>query len=88
QKYTGRIVYECNYGYETLHGTDQIVSDCINGTWTHVNDCFGECNEKKFSAGNTHRIVRFFSEISTCPKQDLLDIESQVQNSYVHNGKI
>ncbi|CAM4935155.1 unnamed protein product [Rotaria socialis] len=85
QKYTGRIVYECNYGYETLHGTDQIVSDCINGTWTHVNDCFGECNEKKFSAGNTHRIVRFFSEISTCPKQDLLDIESQVQNSYVHN---
>ncbi len=32
----------------------------------------------------------FFSclEISTCPKQNLLAIEAQVENSYVHNGKI
>lgn len=27
-------------------------------------------------------------EIPTCPKQDLLGIESEVENSYVHNGKL
>lgn len=41
QTYTGRIVYECNYGYETMHGSDQIISDCVNGTWTNINDCYG-----------------------------------------------
>ena len=33
--------------------------------------------------GNIYRL-----EIPTCPKQDLLGIESEVENSYVHNGKI
>ncbi len=86
QSYTGRIVYECNYGYETFDGNDQIESECINGTWTYVADCQGELN---ISEKNEEKWV-FFSclEISTCPKQNLLAIEAQVENSYVHNGKI
>lgn len=38
------------------------------------------------------RVIRyenpFFKEIPTCPKEDLLEIESHVENSYVHNGKV
>ncbi|CAF0876222.1 unnamed protein product [Rotaria sordida] len=64
QTYTGRIIYECNSGFETLDGDDQIISDCVDGQWTNITDCH---------------------EIPTCPKQDLLDIESQVENSYVLN---
>ena len=41
QTYTGRIVYECNYGFETLDEKDQITSECINGSWTNVADCQG-----------------------------------------------
>ncbi|UJR36530.1 hypothetical protein I4U23_029251 [Adineta vaga] len=64
QTYTGEIVYECNYGFETLDGNDQMRSECINGSWTNVTDC---------------------REILTCSKQDLLNLESQVENSYVYN---
>ncbi len=39
--YTGTIIYECNYGFETLYGNDQIISECLNGTWTRVTDCQG-----------------------------------------------
>lgn len=42
QTYTGRIVYECNYGYETIDGNDQIVSDCIDGKWTNIIHCQGK----------------------------------------------
>ena len=41
QTYTGRVIYECNYGFETVSGGDQMVSDCSNGVWTHVADCQG-----------------------------------------------
>ncbi len=84
QTYTGRIIYECNYGYETFDGNDRIESECLNGTWTYVTDCQGEWNilEKKIKK------KLFCLEIPTCPKQDLLDIEAKVENSYVHNGKI
>jgi hypothetical protein len=41
QTYTGRIVYECNYGFETLNGDDQIISECLDGTWTDTSDCHG-----------------------------------------------
>jgi hypothetical protein len=81
QKYTGRIIYECNYGFETLYGNDQIVSECVDGTWTSVTDCQGKYNIKDI------KIRKNILEIPTCLKQDLLDIESQVQNSYVYNGK-
>ncbi|CAF0734799.1 unnamed protein product [Adineta steineri] len=64
QTYTGTITYECNYGFETVYGRDQIMTECLNGIWTNVTSC---------------------QEIPTCPKQDLLDIESQVENSYVYN---
>ncbi|CAF3978899.1 unnamed protein product [Rotaria sp. Silwood2] len=81
QTYTGRIFYECNYGFETLDGTDQIISDCFNGQWTNINDCYG----KYESEINIEEKKQAFLEIPTCPKQDLLDIESQVENSYVFN---
>lgn len=42
QTYTGRIIYECNYGFETPDGNDQIISDCLNGIWTTVFDCQGK----------------------------------------------
>ena len=41
QTYTGQITYECNYGFETFNGNDQIQSECVNGTWTYVGDCQG-----------------------------------------------
>ena len=41
QTYTGQITYECNYGFETFNGNDQIQSECLNGTWTYVADCQG-----------------------------------------------
>jgi len=81
QTYTGRIIYECNYGFETLYGNDQIISECIDGTWTSVTDCQGKYNIKDIKISD-------ILEIPTCLKQDLLEIESQVENSYVHNGKI
>ena len=46
QTYTGQITYECNYGFETFNGNDQIQSECINGTWTYVGECQGQL--KKF----------------------------------------
>jgi hypothetical protein len=57
QSYTGRIVYECNYGYETFDGNDQIESECIDGTWTYVADCQGELN---ISEKNEEKLGFFF----------------------------
>jgi hypothetical protein len=42
QTYTGTITYECNYGFEILFGNDQIISECLNGTWTNISDCQGK----------------------------------------------
>jgi len=47
QTYTGRIVYECNYGFETDEGHDQIVSDCVDGSWTNVKHCQGNENRRR-----------------------------------------
>lgn len=41
QTYTGQITYECNYGFETFNGNDQIQSECVNGSWTYVGECQG-----------------------------------------------
>lgn len=83
QTYTGRIIYECNYGFETLDGHDQMISECVNGIWTNVTDCQGKYNIKI----NLDEKIKNTLEISTCPKEELLQIESQVENSYIHNGK-
>lgn len=42
QTYTGQVIYECNYGFESPTGQNRIISDCINGTWTHAIDCQGK----------------------------------------------
>ena len=44
QTYTGRVVYECNYGFETPEGGDRVTSDCINGSWSNVVDCQGRAS--------------------------------------------
>ncbi len=66
-----------------MYGHDQITSECLNGTWTNVADCQG----KYRIAVNIEENIKIILEIPTCPKQDLLEIESQVENSYIHNGE-
>jgi len=40
------------------------------------------------TGGGGFEMRNLLIEIVTCPKEDLLEIESQAQNSYIHNGKL
>ncbi|CAF0941224.1 unnamed protein product [Adineta ricciae] len=82
QTYTGRIVYECNYGFETLDEKDQIISECINGSWTNVTDCqeMPTCQKQDLLTIESQAENSYVYNVSL---QYIRDPQAFVYNSYV-----